>query len=60
MDTTHEAVGGSETRKARLLDAPQLRFDLAGRSSGCATSPATPSSGGRPRPSPGPGRCASC
>jgi hypothetical protein len=29
MDTTHEAVGGSSTRDARVLDAPELRFDLA-------------------------------
>ena len=29
MDHTNEAVGGSDTRPARLLDAPELQFRLA-------------------------------
>jgi hypothetical protein len=29
MEQAHDAVGGSDTRAPRILDAPELRFDLA-------------------------------
>jgi hypothetical protein len=39
MHDTQETVGGSDTREPRVLDAPELRFDLAAELQGLRAEP---------------------